>query len=248
MEKKSIPKTNQQLVTENEELRSRLVEAEETLHAILNGEVDAIVVTGKEREQIYSISSAETPYRTFIEEMNEGAVTLSKDGTIIFCNQRFAEFVNEPIERIIGAKLTSFIASSDRAKFNSKFAHLSRKKNDIQVVSLINSLYLKLTFRHLPSYLNGDSCILIATDITEIKKKENELIESHRLLKQNFDQIRELRIDLINTKIDSEAAIKNLVNSNKKLIKLISKQKLVETEMKQELKGNRKKIPSKGKS
>jgi PAS domain S-box-containing protein len=248
MVKKSMPKTDHQLITENEELRSRLVEAEETLHAILNGEVDAIVVTGQEREQIYSISSAETPYRTFFEEMNEGAVTLSKDGVIIFCNRRFAEFVNEPIERLIGTQLSRFIASGDRSKFNSKFNLLARKKNDTQVVSLINSLYIKLTFRHLPSYLNGDSCILIATDISEMKKKENELIESHRLLKQNLAQIKDLRIDLINAKIDSETAISNLMKSNKKLIKLISKQKLVEAEMKQELKVERKKLPTKKKS
>ncbi len=220
-----------------------MVEAEETLYAILNGEVDAIVVTGKESEQIYSISSAETPYRTFFEEMNEGAVTLSNDGVIIFCNRKFAEFVNEPIEGLIGTQLSRFISSGDRSKFNSKFALLSSKKNDVQLVSLINSLYIKLTFRHLPSYLNGDSCILIATDITEIKKKENELLESHRLLKQNLAQIKDMRIDLINTKIDSETAIKNLMKSNKKLIKLISKQKLVEAEIKQELKVERKKLP-----
>jgi PAS domain S-box-containing protein len=244
MEKKLIPKTNQQLVTENEELRNRLVEAEETLHAILNGEVDAIVVSGKESEQIYSISSAETPYRTFIEEMNEGAVTLSKDGTIIYCNRRFAEFVHEPIEQVIGSQLIRFIFSDDRAKFDSLITHLGRKKNGVLVVCLTNCMYLKLTFRHLPSYLNGESCIIIATDITEIKKKEIELCEAHRLLKQNLDQIQDLRMDLINAKIDSEVAIKNLMNSNKKLIKLISKQKLVEAEMKHELQVKRKKLPT----
>ena len=247
MGKKIMPKTNQQLITENEGLRSRLVEAEETLYAILNGEVDAIVVTGKKSEQIYSISSAETPYRTFIEEMNEGAVTLSKDGVIIYCNRRFAEFVNEPIEQVIGTQLMRFIFSDDRSKFNTMFTNLDRKKNEELVVYLINCMYLKLTFRHLPSYLNGESYIVIATDITEIKKKEIELCEAQRLLKQNLAQIKDLRIDLINAKIDSGVAIKNLMNSNKNLNKLISKQKVVEAEMKQELKAKRKKLPPKEK-
>ena len=71
-----MSKTIKQLIAENEELHSRLAEAEETLIAIRSGEVDAIVVSGSKGEQVYSISSAETPYRTFIEEMNEGAVTL----------------------------------------------------------------------------------------------------------------------------------------------------------------------------
>ena len=73
MTKMLVAKTREQLIIENEELRSRLAETEEALNAIRNGEVDAIVVSGSEGEQVYSISSAETPYRTFIEEMSEGA-------------------------------------------------------------------------------------------------------------------------------------------------------------------------------
>src|SRR4030042_4777818 len=95
---KSIIKTKEQLIIENEELHSRLAEIEEALTAIRNGEVDAIMVSGKKGEQVYSISSAETPYRTFIEEMSEGAVTLTKEGIILYCNQRFAELVHEQIE------------------------------------------------------------------------------------------------------------------------------------------------------
>jgi hypothetical protein len=68
----SMTKTKEQLIIENEELHSRLDETEEALIAIRSGEVDAIVVSGTKGEQVYSISSAETPYRTFIEEMNEG--------------------------------------------------------------------------------------------------------------------------------------------------------------------------------
>jgi PAS domain-containing protein len=49
--------------------------------------VDAIMVSGDKGEQVYSVSSAETPYRTFIEKMSEGAVTLTREGTILFCNQ-----------------------------------------------------------------------------------------------------------------------------------------------------------------
>jgi hypothetical protein len=72
-----MTKTIEQLIIENEELHSRLSETEETLLAIRNGEMDAIVVSGKKGEQVYSLSSAETPYRTFVEEMNEGALTLT---------------------------------------------------------------------------------------------------------------------------------------------------------------------------
>ncbi len=44
---KKTSKTPKQLAAENEELRLRLEEAEETLRAILSGEVDALVAGAK---------------------------------------------------------------------------------------------------------------------------------------------------------------------------------------------------------
>ena len=70
-------------------------------------------ISGRKGEQVYSVSSAETPYRTFIEEMSEGAVTLTKEGTILYCNQRFAEIVQSPYEKVIGSSLKSFITPDD---------------------------------------------------------------------------------------------------------------------------------------
>ncbi len=131
MIKKSMTKTKEQLIIENEELHSRLAETEETLTAIRNGEVDAIMVSGTKGEQVYSVSSAETPYRTFIEEMNEGAVTLTKEGIILYCNQRFAELVNEPIESVIGSYLKHFIAPNDKSKFDNFLAQQTHNKNDV---------------------------------------------------------------------------------------------------------------------
>jgi hypothetical protein len=80
MEKKKTELTENQLLIENEELRQCLYEYEETLNSIRNGEIDAIVVSGVDGEKIYSLTSAETKYRIIIEEMNEGAITTSRDG------------------------------------------------------------------------------------------------------------------------------------------------------------------------
>jgi two-component system CheB/CheR fusion protein len=198
--------------------------------------VDAIVVSGAKGEQVYSISSAETPYRTFIEEMNEGAVTLSKEGIIIYCNQRFAELVHEPIERVIGSYFRCFIVPNDKSKFDQLLAQQTHNKNDELIVSLINSLYLKLSIQFLPAYLQGDYCILVATDISEIKKEEKKLLELHHLLEQKLDMIQRLRIELINKKIDDEVEINKLRITNKKLAKGITKYELAVAELKLKLK------------
>ena len=118
MEKKSMTKTKNQLLLENEELRSRLTEAEEALNAIRNGEVDAIVVSGPEGEKVFSLTSSETPYRIIVEEMNEGSVALSEDGTILYCNRRFAELVSTPLEQIMGSNFTRFVGESDMVGFH----------------------------------------------------------------------------------------------------------------------------------
>jgi two-component system, OmpR family, phosphate regulon sensor histidine kinase PhoR len=231
-----MTKTKEQLIIENEELHSRLVEIEETIAAIRSGEVDAIVVSGKEGKQVYSISSAETPYRTFIEEMNEGAVTLSKKGVIIYCNKKFAELVHEPIERVIGSYFRRFIVPEDKSKFDKLLAQHTHFKNNDLIISLINSLYLKLSIQLLPAYLQGDYCILVATDISEIKKEEQKLLELHSVLEQKLDVIQRLRMQLIDKKIDDEVEINKLKITNKKLVKEITKHELAKVELKKKLK------------
>jgi PAS domain-containing protein len=116
MGKKSITPTETQLHLEIEELRSRLTETEEALNAIRHGDVDAIVVTGSDGDKVFSLASAETPYRIIVEEMNEGAVSLSTDGTILYCNRRFAEIVSIPIEQLVGSNFARFVINAIRYK------------------------------------------------------------------------------------------------------------------------------------
>src|SRR6185295_1598480 len=93
---------------ELELLRTRLSEAEETLDAIRNGEVDALVVGGAEGDQIYTLRGADHPYRLLLQEMNEGAATVTPEGTVLYCNKRFAEMLRRPLEKVIGYTLEEF--------------------------------------------------------------------------------------------------------------------------------------------
>jgi formate hydrogenlyase transcriptional activator len=110
---KKEEKTKKESLLEIEDLRIRLEEAEETLAMIRRGEVDGLVVSGPEGDQVFTLKGAESPYRFFVEAMNEGAVTLSSDGTILYCNDRFAEMVETPYQKIIGDSIYRFISSPD---------------------------------------------------------------------------------------------------------------------------------------
>jgi len=82
------------------ELQSRLVEAEDTLNAIRNGTVDALVVRTPRGEQLFTLKGADQTYRVLVEGMNEGALTL-RHGIISYCNNRFAEMSRTPMEKSV---------------------------------------------------------------------------------------------------------------------------------------------------
>jgi two-component system phosphate regulon sensor histidine kinase PhoR len=229
-------KTKEQLIVDNEELHYRLLEAKEMLSAIRSGEVDAIVISGDKGEQVYSLSSAETPYRTFVEEMHGGAVTLNKEGLILYCNNRFAELVKQRVNDVIGSYFKDYIIPLDRLKLENLLDELTSPKNRALIISLTNSTWLKLSIRLLPAYLHGDNYIIIATDITELKKKEIELLELQKQLKQQLVQLQDLRYDIINAKIETDVVNKKLKNIIKKLVKENTRLQQNETELNLKLK------------
>ena len=110
---------HKELMAEIESLTARLEEAEETLRAIGNGEVDAFVVTGPGGEQVFTLKGAEQPYRALVENMNEGAATLSAEGTIFYCNKRLAAILRIPLENIIGSMFDTYVDAPDKPLFSA---------------------------------------------------------------------------------------------------------------------------------
>ena len=99
-----------------ERLRRRLREAEDTLKAIRDGHVDALVVGSPDGDQLYTLRTADQPYRLMVEQMREGALTLGGDGTILYCNERFAELMGADARRITAGNFIDYVVVDDRAK------------------------------------------------------------------------------------------------------------------------------------
>jgi len=98
-------------------LRARLAETEQTLEAIRAGKVDALVVLTPQGEQVFTMRGADHVYRIMIEQMAEGAVTFARDGTILFCNHRFAELLHLPLAQIVGSNLFDYLSETERLPF-----------------------------------------------------------------------------------------------------------------------------------
>jgi PAS domain S-box-containing protein len=172
-----VVQTHRQLTDEVADLRARLVEGNETLHAIRNGDVDAVLVQGLQGEQLFTLKGVDDPYRVLIEEMNQGAVTLSADGSILYCNRRFADLLKMPLEEIVGVAFDAFVAPSERAGF----AHLleaGRTGGSAREITLCASdasaVPLQLALGPLPTESAAAIC-LVATDISESREKEARL-------------------------------------------------------------------------
>jgi two-component system, NarL family, sensor kinase len=100
-------------------LTARLIESEETLRAIRSGEVDAVLLAGKNGNQVFSLEGAEHAYRVLIESMNEGALTLTADKMILYANECFARMVKCPLQQVMGGSFRRFLSATDRASLRS---------------------------------------------------------------------------------------------------------------------------------
>ncbi len=110
--------TIDQLLEENEDLRRRLEEAEDALRALRAGEVDAVFIEA-EREQVYTLETADKPYRLLVEQIPHAAASLTADGRIIYCNHRFADLLQWPIGALLGKPIVDFVASDDRSQVDA---------------------------------------------------------------------------------------------------------------------------------
>lgn len=96
----------------------RLLEAEETLRAIRLGEVDALVVNSSAPgAQVFTLSSADRPYRIFVENMQEGAVTLSSAGVVLYANQRLGDLLGCQVSDVIAKQMVDFVSPPSAAVF-----------------------------------------------------------------------------------------------------------------------------------
>ncbi|HEY3923797.1 MAG TPA: diguanylate cyclase [Acidothermaceae bacterium] len=105
------------LLRELDDARSQLADSEETLRAIRHGEVDVLVVAADAGEEhVFTLSSEDRPYRNFVENMSDGAATVSVDGIVLYANQAFADLVGLSSNWVVGRPVLEFLSQASRAR------------------------------------------------------------------------------------------------------------------------------------
>ncbi len=153
-------------------LTDRLRDAQDTIEAIQSGSVDAVVVKGATGSQVYSLAGADQKYRIYVEQMQEGAITASTDGLVLYCNRRFAEMVDMPLERVIGGPIASHLTGDDWAQLSLVFTEGrdSVKREAVVQRRGSSTLEVHLTASRLPAPDQDIMCIVV-TDLTAQKNQ-----------------------------------------------------------------------------
>ena len=170
-----------------------MAEAEETLRAIREGEVDALVVKGPDGPRIYTLKGADEPYRVLVERMQEGAVTLSEDGLVLYGNRGFAEMIGLPLEQVIGAPIARWVVAREHAALTAVVRAARRtslrreftlqRADGVAVPAL-------LALGPLPAD-GGEAVVsLIVTDLTEQRRTE-AIAAAERFLRSILEQAAE---------------------------------------------------------
>jgi len=149
-------------------------EAERALQAIHNGEIDGVVVGG---EQIMLVAVAHRPYRALVDHMQQGAVTVSLDGDVLYVNEQFASMVGRPRDTLLGKPLQTLLGA--RAINDSLAAIASRTTPTEFTLTRGDGSHIQVEL--LAQRVEGmDAVTLILSDLTERDRYKRIQDRAHR--------------------------------------------------------------------
>lgn len=168
-----------ELRKEVRELRDRLARAEQILKAIQPGEFDDTVVETGQSTRVFTLQTADPPYRLLIEAMNEGAACVSEEGLLLFCNERFGGTMGRSAQELMGSPANALIPAAQRGRFDElrkqSFEHECEVEAEFEDIGE-RSVPVKLSLRPIPGAAVR-SLWLVATDLSEVRREESAIRE-----------------------------------------------------------------------
>lgn len=191
---KEQEKNTSQLLSEIEELKNQLFEANGIIDSIKGGEIDALVVHQQGKPQVYSLESADYTYRILIEKFGEGALSIADNGLILYCNDYFSKLIGLKSAKIIGTFFEEYIESPSEYKKLKDNLKNGNSKGEINLKSKEKTVpvYVSLSDLHPKVAAFG----IVLTDLTEKKKHEKALILYQRQLETKVNELNQSNINL----------------------------------------------------
>ncbi|CAG0947110.1 partial Sporulation kinase E, partial [Anaerolineae bacterium] len=203
MPRKSTSKTKTQLIVEFDELQVRLDEAQEILRAIRNGEVDALIVSGVDGEQVFALKQveealrlSEEKYRTLVDEVNDGFYVTDSAGIFTFANPALARMYGvESTKALVGQKFSDFLAPEMPAVLDEAYGSAMQTGNAPEIIkSQIMRLDGTRAFIEVkPTMIVKGGQIVgtrgVVRDVTERKRAEKSLSESEERFRSLYENV-----------------------------------------------------------
>ena len=175
-------------------LELKAAQTAQALAAIRDGEVDALFVAGggsggSTAGWMFTLEGADRAYRLLIEDMAEGALTLTPEGHVTYANRRFADLLGRPLNHVIGAPIAGCFAPEAQVALARLLAAGRQTKKSVELDLLTDAgarvptllSVSPLAAGGLPGVLPG-TLGLVVTDLTGQKRSEAEAAAREQLL------------------------------------------------------------------
>ena len=181
-------------VDELARLRTQIVELERALTAIRAGDVDAVVLGGPHGHQLYTLVSADRPYRVIVEGMGDGAVTVSERGIILYANLRLAELVGADRAALLGRDVTELVDVSTASMLMSLLATTAPGTTRQEELELVHRNGSAVPVLASVTGLDIEGVIvrcLVLADLTDRRRGEEELADAYAELSRSAHELEE---------------------------------------------------------
>lgn len=154
------------------DLRLKLTEAEETLRAIRENEVDALVMRGSVADEIFNIVGDPESYRTFMEVMEPGAAALDGSGRVLYANSTLTRLLGKSLAELQGKIFTDALApdagkeikqllgDASTAQQSREVRFLQDTGSDLHFIAVANPLRLGTISGHAVTFANVTERVL----------------------------------------------------------------------------------------
>jgi len=184
------------LLDEIASLKDQLYESNSIIDAIKQGDVDALVVQNNGIAQLYSLETADYTFRLLIEKFGQGALSISRNGLVLYCNDYFSKLAGIPSEKIIGNYIYEYFENPEN--FTALIEALKYGVNTHEIVFKTQNdkktfpAYIALT--DLEPSVQGIGIVI--TDLTDKKKHEEALIQHQKQLEEKINELNRINSNL----------------------------------------------------
>jgi len=150
-----------------EDLHRRLAEAEDTLRAIREGQVDALVVRGADQDEVFALGGQDS-YRAFMEAMEIGAAALDGDGRLIYANAALSSLLGRSAAELQQGGLFAALGESAGSAVQTLLREVGegRRSHQVALRSAGEVRHGEVTVAPLPLAF-GRGWAVTFTDVTE---------------------------------------------------------------------------------